>query len=149
MVILWVAFLVCLNVKFKKNNSNYIEHAGQKGWGRDRGSKAGIFLEEEGNERCLYLEIELDVGDERKRITWRVGGVLNPSWPRPWVHSNTDTHAHIHTLAQTALKHTDTDGWSKTELVRNDKKGKEKIKLEEEEVRRRKIKKQKQRRRKG
>lgn len=141
MVLLWVAFFMCVfKCEIKKKNYNYIEHAGQKGWGRDRGSKAGIFLEEEGNERCLYLEIELDVRDERKRITWRVGGVLNPSWPRPWVHSNTDTHAHIHTLAHIALKHTDTDGWSKTELVRNNKKGKEKIKFEEEEVRRRKIK---------
>lgn len=35
-----------------------------------RGSKAGIYLEEGGGkERFLYLEIELDVGDERKRIT--------------------------------------------------------------------------------
>lgn len=30
--------------------------------------KAGIYLEEEGKERCLYLEIVLD-GDERKTIT--------------------------------------------------------------------------------
>lgn len=41
------------------------------------GSKAGIFLEEEVHKRCLYLEIELDIGDKRKRITWKFGGVLN------------------------------------------------------------------------
>lgn len=34
-----------------------------------RGSKAGIYLEEGGKDRFLYLEIELEVGDERKRIT--------------------------------------------------------------------------------
>lgn len=44
-----------------------------------RGSKAGIYLEEGGKERFLYLEIELDVADERKKITSRIGGVLNPS----------------------------------------------------------------------
>lgn len=71
---------------------------------------------------CIW---KLDVRDERKRITWRVGGVLNPSWLRPWVHSNTDTHARIHTLAHTALKHTDT-GEAKRKLLGNNNKGKEK-----------------------
>lgn len=56
---------------------------GHKGWGRVGGSKAGIFLEEEGNERCLYLEIELDAGDEkRSRGGLGVWGILRDRDPQ-------------------------------------------------------------------
>lgn len=73
-------FLFVFKCEIQKTTTTLsMQPGGQKGGGRERGSQDGIFLEEEGNKRCLYLEIELDVRDERKRITWRVGGVLNPS----------------------------------------------------------------------